>query len=111
MKIGVIGSGDVAKTLASGFLKHGYETMIGSRDGGKLSDWAAQNPKARVGNFALTAEFGDMIVLAVKGSVVADALRLAGGAKLAGKTVIDATNPIADAPPNEWSVEILHEPR
>jgi predicted dinucleotide-binding enzyme len=99
MKIGVIGSGDVAKTLASGFLKHGYETMIGSRGGGKLSDWAAQNPKARVGNFAQVGEFGDVVVLAVKGSAAAEAVGLAGGAKLSGKTVIDATNPIADAPP------------
>jgi predicted dinucleotide-binding enzyme len=99
MKIGVIGSGDVAKTLASGFLKHGYETMIGSRDGGKLSDWAAQNPKGRTGTFGQAGEFGEMIAVAVKGTAVGEALLQAGGAKLAGKTVIDVTNPIADAPP------------
>jgi predicted dinucleotide-binding enzyme len=39
------------------------------------------------------------VVLAVKGSVVSEALRAAGGDNLAGKVVIDATNPIADAPP------------
>ena len=43
--------------------------------------------------------FADVVVLAVKGTVAADALRAAGAANLAGKTVIDATNPIADAPP------------
>jgi pyrroline-5-carboxylate reductase len=32
MKIGVIGSGDVAKVLASGFLKHGHDVVIGTRD-------------------------------------------------------------------------------
>lgn len=35
----------------------------------------------------------------VKGTVAADALRAAGAANLAGKPVIDATNPIADSPP------------
>jgi len=40
-----------------------------------------------------------VIVLAVKGTAAGDALRAAGAANLSGKTVIDATNPIADAPP------------
>jgi len=37
MKIGVIGSGDVGQVLASGFLKHGYEVVIGTRDPVKLA--------------------------------------------------------------------------
>jgi hypothetical protein len=41
---------------------------------------------------------GKTLVLAVKGSAAMDALRLADIANLAGKTLIDATNPIADAP-------------
>jgi len=45
------------------------------------------------------ATFGEVVVLAVKGAGAADALRAAGKANLAGKTIIDATNPIADAPP------------
>ena len=40
-----------------------------------------------------------MVVLAVKGAVAADALRLATAANLAGKPVIDATSPIAELPP------------
>ena len=99
MKIGIIGSGVVATTLASGFLKHGHGVVIGTRDSGKLADWAKANPKGRVGSFADAAKFGDVVVLAVKGGVVAEAVRAAGAANLAGKTVIDATNPIADAPP------------
>ena len=43
MKVGVLGSGDVAKTLASGFLKHGHQVMLGSRTPEKLKDWAADN--------------------------------------------------------------------
>jgi 8-hydroxy-5-deazaflavin:NADPH oxidoreductase len=40
-----------------------------------------------------------MIVLAVKGKVAAEVLRLAGAGNLTGKTIIDACNPIEDAPP------------
>jgi len=99
MKVGVLGSGDVAKVLAGGFLKHGHDVMMGTRTPAKLSEWAKQHPKGRVGSFADTAQFAELVVLAVKGTVAADALRAAGSANLAGKSVIDATNPIADAPP------------
>jgi 8-hydroxy-5-deazaflavin:NADPH oxidoreductase len=99
MKVGVLGSGDVAKVLAGGFLKHGHNVMIGTRMPAKLSEWAKQHPKGRVGSFADAAQFAELVVLAVKGTVAADALRAAGSANLAGKPVIDATNPIADAPP------------
>jgi predicted dinucleotide-binding enzyme len=99
MKIGVLGSGDVAKTLAGGFLKHGYQVTVGSRTPGKLDGWKAQTPGASTGTFNAAAAFGDLIVLAVKGSVAADVLHLAGAENLKGKTVIDACNPIADAPP------------
>ncbi|OGF16507.1 MAG: DNA-binding protein [Candidatus Eisenbacteria bacterium RBG_16_71_46] len=99
MKVGILGSGDVAKALAGGFLQHGHEVMLGTRTPAKLAEWAAQNPKGRTGSFAGAAGFGELIVLAVKGSVAADALRAAGTSNLAGKPVIDATNPIADAPP------------
>jgi hypothetical protein len=99
MKVGVLGSGDVGKVLAGGFLKHGHDVVLGTREPAKLADWATQHPKARVGTFAKTASFGELVVLAVKGSVADDALRQAGPANLSGKVVIDATNPIADSPP------------
>ncbi len=99
MKIGVLGSGDVAKALAAGFLKHGHEVTVGSRTPAKLAEWKAQNPGASTGTFDAAAAFGQLIVLAVKGSVAADVLRLAGTENLKGKTVIDACNPIKDEPP------------
>lgn len=99
MKVGVLGSGDVAKVLGGGFLKHGHDVMMGTRSTSKLADWASQNPKGRVGSFADAASFADLVVLAVKGTAAADALRAAGAPNLAGKPVIDATNPIADVPP------------
>ncbi|MGH9962964.1 MAG: NAD(P)-binding domain-containing protein [Pyrinomonadaceae bacterium] len=64
MKVGVLGSGDVAKVLAGGFLKHGHEVMMGTRAPAKLADWAAQNAKGRVGSFAEAAKFADLVVLA-----------------------------------------------
>ncbi|HEX7107767.1 MAG TPA: NAD(P)-binding domain-containing protein [Aestuariivirga sp.] len=99
MKIGIIGSGDVAKNLTAGFLKHGHEVTVGTREAGKLAEFARANPKAKIGRFVDAAQFGEVVVLAVKGSVASKALEAAGAGNLAGKTVIDVTNPIADAPP------------
>src|SRR5512136_1882801 len=99
MKVGVLGSGVVGETLADGLLKHGHEVMRGSRDPAKLAAWkAGAGAKARTGTFAETAAFGEVVVLAVKGTAALDAVRACGPA-LGGKTVLDATNPIADAPP------------
>lgn len=100
MKIGVIGSGDVGKVLASGFLRYGYEVMIGTREPTKLAAWATANPQGRVGSFAETAKFSEVMVLAVKGAAATEALAAAGADALAGKVVIDATNPIGGAPQN-----------
>jgi predicted dinucleotide-binding enzyme len=99
MKIGILGSGSVAQTLAGGFIRHGHEPMLGTRSQPKLAAWAAQNPKATIGSIAEAARFGELLVLAVKGDVAADVLRAAEVANLAGKVIIDATNPIAEAPP------------
>jgi len=99
MNIGILGSGAVATSLAGGFLRHGHKTMLGTRNPAKLKDWTVQNPAGRLGSFSDAAKFGELVVLAVKGTAAADALRAADSANLAGKVVIDTTNPIADAPP------------
>ena len=99
MKIGVLGSGDVGRTLGSGFLKHGHEVMMGTSRPAKLADWAKTNPKGRLGSFSDAAIFGELVVLAVKGSVAPEAVRSAGPSNLTGKLMIDATNPIAESPP------------
>jgi predicted dinucleotide-binding enzyme len=99
MKIGIIGSGVVAQTLGSGFLKHGHDVVLGTRDPAKLAQWSAENAAARVASPAEAAASGDVVVLAVKGGAALAAVRGAGPENLAGKTVIDTTNPIAEAPP------------
>jgi predicted dinucleotide-binding enzyme len=99
-RIGVIGSGVVGQTLAGGFIKHGFETMVGSREPGKLKEWVAKaGSLAKAGTVQEAARFGEIVVLAVKGTGAEDTVRLAGPEALAGKVVIDTTNPIADAPP------------
>lgn len=99
MKVGIIGSGVVAQALGAGFLKHGHQVALGTRDPAKLKDWAAKHKGATVKSFAEAAAFGEIVVLAVAGEVALEALKLTGAGGLAGKTVIDACNPIGGGPP------------
>ena len=97
-KVGIIGSGAVAQALGSGFLKYGYDVMLGTRDLSKLEGWQ-KSGSGKTGSFSDAASFGEIVVLAVKGTMAAAALELAGTATLSGKVVIDTTNPISDLPP------------
>lgn len=99
-KIGIIGSGVVGEALAAGFLKHGHDVMRGSREPSKLDAWkTSAGASASTGTFADTAKFGEIIVLAVKGTAAEAAVKLCGLENLKGKTILDTTNPIADAAP------------
>ncbi|HKJ41784.1 MAG TPA: NAD(P)-binding domain-containing protein [Sunxiuqinia sp.] len=107
-RIGVLGSGDVGKVLANGFLKYGYEVMIGTREPLKLKEWldnAGEN--ASVGTFEEAAHFGHQVVLAVKGSAAEFVLDLAGAANLHEKTVIDTCNPISDEEPENGVIKFF----
>jgi hypothetical protein len=100
MRVGVIGSGSVGRALSDGFLKHGHSVMRASRDPAKLEDWrSAAGERASTGTPADAAGWAEVVVLAVKGLGAEQAVRLCGPGALAGKTVIDTTNPIADRPP------------
>lgn len=100
MKIGIIGSGVVAQTLAAGFLKHGHQVTLGTREPAKLAAFAEKTAGVRVASSAQAAAYGDVVVLAVKGSAALQAARDAGSA-LDGKPVLDTCNAIADAPPTD----------
>jgi 8-hydroxy-5-deazaflavin:NADPH oxidoreductase len=98
-KIGIIGSGIVGQTLANGFIKHNYEVMIGTNTPGKYEDLKAKtNGKVKVGSFNEVATFGEILVLATKGPAAESVVKSIAGS-LNEKTVLDATNPIAEAPP------------
>jgi hypothetical protein len=107
--VGVIGSASVGQTLAQGFKKHGYDVRIGSRTPAKLSDFTSKSGIA-AGTFAEVAAWADLAVLAVKGTVAEEAVRAAGEANLAGKVVIDTTNPIAEAPPVDGVLQFFTGP-
>ena len=97
-KIGIIGSGAVAKALGNGFLKHNYEVMLGSRYLSKITPWKEEaGEKGLIGSPTEAAKFGDIVVIAVKGRYAVDVLEEAGPQNLQKKTVIDATNPIDDS--------------
>ncbi len=99
MKIGILGTGMVGQVLASGFLDHGHEVTIATRTPAKVADWLDKNPKGAVGSHKEVGAWADLIVLSSKGTAAEAALGLCDPDDLAGKTVIDTTNPIADAPP------------
>lgn len=97
LRIAVLGSGPVARSLASGFLKHGYPVHLGNREPSKLAEFTASTGiQAR--NLSDAVGQADLVVMALKASAAEAVVRsLASG--LAGKTVIDTMNPIADTPP------------
>ena len=81
--IGILGTGIVGKTLALGFLKHGYNVMIGSRKPDKINEWIASEGKGiEAGNLENTANFGEIIILAINGKHAKQAL---GPAKMSSE--------------------------
>jgi predicted dinucleotide-binding enzyme len=103
MKIGIIGSGEVGQALGTAFLKEGHAVLLGTRDPAKQAvvTWQSENTGAKTGSFAEAALFGELLVLATAGHAAENAIKLAGEKNLAGKAVIDVTNPIAPAAPEK----------
>ena len=109
MKVGIIGSGIVGRVLATGFLKEGHSVMLGTRNINKpeVLKWKQQNEYGLLGSFQETAQFGEIVVLAVSGLAVEDAIGLAGKEHLNNKTIIDTTNPIATVPPENGVIKFF----
>jgi predicted dinucleotide-binding enzyme len=99
--VGILGSGDVGQSLAKGFITDGYSVMVGSRTGKKAQAVDEElDMDVPTGTFREVAEWGDLIILAVKGSAAEGVVSELADA-LTGKTVIDVTNPIADGEPEK----------
>ena len=97
MKVGILGSTQVAQSLANGFLALGHEVMLGSRQSGNpaSSQWAkGAGPKAKTGTFEQAANFGEILVLATLGTATPQAIEMAGPTHFDGKLVWDVTNPL-----------------
>ena len=93
MKFGIIGSGDVGKTLAIALSEKGQEVMLSSRAPEKLASFTAENPHILVGNPFETASFGEIVINATPGINALDAL-LPLKYALYEKTLIDLSNPL-----------------
>jgi predicted dinucleotide-binding enzyme len=101
LKIGILGTGDVGRTLGNGFIALGHEVKMGSRDAHneKAVAWASTSGiNASTGTFADAVKFGDVIVLALSWAGAENAIQLAGAENFAGKVVIDAINPLVFTP-------------
>ena len=95
IKVGILGSGDVGKSLARGFAALGHDVKIGSRSPEKLDAFVkGAGERVTGGTFADTARFGDLVVLATLGTGTEEAIRKAGLSNFDDKVVIDATNPL-----------------
>lgn len=97
MKVGILGSGDVGRSLGLGFASHGHDVMIGTRhpDKPELTEWRNKAGKgASVGSFSDTAAHGDVLVLRAQGAAAEAVIDLAGPKHFDGKVVIDVTNPL-----------------
>ncbi len=97
MRIGVLGSGEVGRTMARGFHVRGHDVVIGSRDANKpeLREWLeGDGAGIRPVTFAEAAAHGELLVLAVLGNAAEEAIAEAGPENFAGKVVIDAMNPL-----------------
>ena len=108
MKIAIIGTGIVGKTIASKLVELNHDVMMGTRNvSDKLAstatdnygnppfgEWIKTKSKVKLGSFAEAAAFGELVVNATNGSNSITALILAGTKNLAGKVLIDISNPL-----------------
>jgi 8-hydroxy-5-deazaflavin:NADPH oxidoreductase len=101
MRVGILGTGAVAQALAKGFLGTGHDVKIGTRD--PASDKAKALGAVTFGD---AARFGELAVLATLWAGTENVVRLAGPDALAGKVVIDTTNPLdfSHGPPPRLAV-------
>ncbi|WP_441248549.1 NADPH-dependent F420 reductase [Kitasatospora sp. McL0602] len=108
MRIGIIGTGVVGRTLATKLVSLGHEVALGSRtkDNAAALAWVDQaGAKGRTGTFEEAADFGELIINATSGTVALKALRAAGAEQLAGKVLIDVSNPLVFSPTGELSLD------
>lgn len=108
MKIGILGTGMVAKTLAGKLDSLGHAVVLGTRDvdatlarndpdmagGPPLRTWLESHPRVKLATQADAARHGEIVINALSGSGTLAGLRAAGAASLANKILIDISNPL-----------------
>jgi predicted dinucleotide-binding enzyme len=97
MRIGILGTGVVGKTLATKLAKLGNDVKMGSRKTGgeKAKAWVkGAGGKSSEGTFAEAAAHGEMVFNCTSGLASLEALSAAGARNLEGKTLVDVANPL-----------------
>ena len=97
MKIAVLGTGDVGRRLATKLVEVGHEVKMGSRsaDNPKAVAWASEaGSRASSGTFADAAASAEVVLNCTSGAATMSALQAAGADNLAGKVLIDVSNPL-----------------
>ena len=108
MKIAVLGTGSVGRTMAARFAALGHDVTIGTRDlqatlarsepdamgNPPFSAWAADHSRVPLVTFADAAEQAELVVNATNGGVSIEVLTQAGADNLAGKVLLDIANPL-----------------
>lgn len=88
MRIGLLGTGNVARALAAGWQEAGHDVVLGSRSPKERGDAEELDGFSVVG-LGDAAEYGDVLVNATPGTASMDVLNEIGSAALAGKTLVD----------------------
>ena len=108
MKIGILGTGSVGKTIAARLAELGHEVTMGTRDPAltiantqpdrsgfpPMAEWLQLNDRVRLGSFDEAAAHAELIINATSGVGSLDALRAAGAANIGSKVLIDISNPL-----------------
>jgi NADPH-dependent F420 reductase len=97
LKIGILGSGPVGRSLGRGFAANGHDVKIGSRTPEKqeLQEWLKETKgRVSVGAFSEAAAHGEVLVLCSLGDATETVIKLSVAKNFDGKIVIDATNPL-----------------
>lgn len=97
MKIGMLGTGVVGRTLGSKLVDLGHQVRMGSRSASNESarGWVAETGDgASAGTYGDAAAFGEMAFNCTKGEFSLDAVRSAGADSLRGKVLVDVSNPL-----------------
>ncbi len=108
MKIGILGTGGVGRTLAARLIESGHEVMIGTRNvadtlarskpdhygNPPFKAWQADNPRVKLGAFSEAATFGDVVFVTTLGMAAINAIDLAGTENLSGESVVDVSKPL-----------------
>jgi predicted dinucleotide-binding enzyme len=95
MKIAVIGTGNIGAAYARALAEAKYEVVVGGRDPGKAAALAQEiGGKAEGGDIPAAFKRADIVILALPYQATAGVLAEAGD--LAGKVLVDVSNPISE---------------